>query len=71
MNAVDVMRAYSELRLIVCRRGSYAIKTRAIAVAEWPEWEMAGWVILAIDPDDEIAYLYALEQGHMPLPCMT
>lgn len=65
------MRAYSELRLIVCKRGTYAIKTHTIVAADWPDWECAGWTILAIDPEDEIAYLYALEQGHMPLPSMT
>jgi hypothetical protein len=65
------MRAYNDLRLIVCKRGSHSIKTWPITVVDWPMWEERGWTILAIDPEDEIAYVYALERGHMPLPSMT
>lgn len=65
------MRAYGDLRVIVCKLGRYSIKSRAIVVADWPEWELKGWTILAIDPEDETAYAYALDLGYMPLPSMT
>ena len=65
------MRAYGDIRLIVWKFGAFTVKTKSIVVTDWPEWELMGWSVLAIDPDDEIAYVYALERGHMPLPSMT
>ena len=65
------MRTFGEVRVIVCKQGAFTLKTKAIVVADWPKWEEWGWTILAIDPEDEIAYLYALDQGCQPLPSMT
>jgi hypothetical protein len=62
------MRGYSELRLIVFKLGERTVKTHAIVVAEWPEWEHNGWRILAVDPEDELALLFWQEQGWPSLP---
>ena len=61
------MRDFGEIRLIVFKRGAFNIKTEPIVVSDWPMWEDHGWRILAIDPEDELAYSYWTHQGHPEL----
>jgi hypothetical protein len=65
------MRAPSEIRLIVFKMEAFAVNTRSVTVAEYVDLNPVEWTILAIDPDDSVAYNYWQEVKGFRLRSLT